>query len=555
MIATNRVLLLIVVSILIFAKVSSKPSMDALNETGNNFPSCVNTYGEEKFDVIKQNSDSLRDSIDFTDSILSPNNLFNIVWTESMLEDAPPIIDNDLNNVPDFIDSVAYYLDFAYHCQIDSLGLNSPIFIVDENGDTNKHIITVFIYDIDNIYGYYQSGEGFLALDNDFQSPSFKSKGYDGIKVTTMHEFHHAVQHMGYEKSQSTKYMEATATYMEYRFHRDIRDYLQYIDGNYDVRQGLNLNSGIFSTQVSLQKEAYEYANLFHMLYEVYGDTIIKSYYKHLYNPVEMTNYIYSDSDIQALDLALIEQSSSIESEFIRYGKWIYAATTKYDWPSFEDRDFYPSMAFEETTALYTEGDFASQTYGMYPYSLRYSRFIFKGRNSQTNDTIDVMHFDLAYDSATVSTSKRVQFNPILKISTEPSNGSRSIMDGRYFVEVENTPGFDSLVIVERPGVITSALQYSFPSPFSRTQNTDLFFRLDESAELYGEYQVEVMDPNMNVISAFQGFVEAIRVNGESYRVIRHPSPQNSLTRPGVYIYRVVLPEDKVVLGKIAVVE
>jgi|GEM_PF-6768846 len=551
---TKRLSLFIFIIISCFAvNTFAKPTAHSIINEHNSTSECWNPSG------LTKSIEEIKNSSDYTDSIISDKGLFKIFWINQG-SDAPPKTDINSNNTPDFIDSVAYYLDYAYEMQIDSLGFTSPIIFDPESADPDTLVYKVYVKDLKSTYGRVSNTAVIngrkttaMELDNDFQSPSMMSKGYNGIKVTTMHEFHHSVQAISDLDGQSRKFSESSATYMEYRFFPEIKDYLQYISGNHYPNNSYLVLPTPLSGFPFLSYDIYGYANFFHMLFEIYGDQVYLQYFATIADQT-LEDWIPENSDLQAWNKVLLSVGSSLESEFIRYGNWVYNAVSDYDGPGFKDVDLYPDMAFIEKKANLIEFDNGFENYKMMPYALKYTRFVIEAVGNITNDTIDILHYNLNYDQAVRKESPIVTEHDI-SFSKTPFSGSYPILEGRYHIEISNTSIYDSIVVIDRLGKETLALGYAYPSPFRLNTHSSLFLPVDDKMELYTEHTVEILDASLNRIHTFQGLVEPQNKGTlTAVRTIEFKDINSLNLRPGVYIYRIIISDDDFLVGKFAIV-
>lgn len=67
-----------------------------------------------------------------------------------------------------------------------------------------------------------------MVLDNDYKG--YPTSGYNGLRVTIAHEFHHVVQLAGYRSDLSQRnFYEATSVWMERIVEPTILDYINYV--------------------------------------------------------------------------------------------------------------------------------------------------------------------------------------------------------------------------------------------------------------------------------------------------------------------------------------
>jgi hypothetical protein len=493
--------------------------------------------------------------------LVSPDSLFIVHYRRFIQGDSinihPPTIDSNSNGTPDFIDSVAYYLDFAHKMQVDSFGLQSPII----KSDQSRKLYNVYVTELGNLYGRVRTSEAdynksYMEIDNDFQDESHKSKGYDGIKVGTMHEFHHSIQFFEGFKGQSFKYAENTATYLEHRFFPQLYDYFQYIRPQRLERVNTFLLWNDNISLIETVNSIYGYANFFTMLYEVYGDDVFLDYYKLVSDSLLPYN-LPDKGDIVALDSALKIQNSTIKKEVERYSLWYYNATTKRSGKTFKDKDQYTELSFVQNEVNRITADGGAKIYDFVPFGIKYTRFIISGQGNITDDTLDIIHYN-TYLGDIKNGVIAAPANYSLSIRRKTDSRNIPIFNGRYELEIGKPSSSmsegnnDEFILIERSGRETFVLESAFPMPYNLTSDQNLFVPVKMTTELYGEHKVEILDASQNVVFTFTGTVESVGSSDISYRVIR-VNPDFFVSRsPGVYIYRVLLSDGNVLLGKLA---
>lgn len=158
-------------------------------------------------------------------------------WVETSA-DRVPAADGDGNNRPDQVDRTLAALERvsgAYR----AAGYRPPKADGAKGGSPR---LDVYLADTGarRIYGYCSpdsnaaeqpSQAGYCVLDNDFRAAQFPGDPRENLKVTSAHEYFHAVQ-FGYDVTEDVWLMESTATWAESEIYPAIKDNLQYLDAS-----------------------------------------------------------------------------------------------------------------------------------------------------------------------------------------------------------------------------------------------------------------------------------------------------------------------------------
>ncbi len=164
--------------------------------------------------------------------------------------------DSDGDGVPDYVESTASILDNVHNHIIVNLGYPSPPTDGSQGGDERYDVYLVdlaggaygFTYTVDSIAAPDTSiflYTTYMEIDNDYQELQvYKDRPLDAVKVTTAHEYFHAVQFGieaiefevfeylvdGVPRSRAMPYwMEMSAVWMEEEMYDDINDYYYYL--------------------------------------------------------------------------------------------------------------------------------------------------------------------------------------------------------------------------------------------------------------------------------------------------------------------------------------
>ncbi|MBT4485607.1 MAG: T9SS type A sorting domain-containing protein [Candidatus Latescibacteria bacterium] len=150
--------------------------------------------------------------------------------------DAPDQADNDLNGIPDYVDSTLVYLEYAWQLIVVDLGFGPPNYDGMQGG--LRDVVDCYLKNLasQNLYGItypdnYTGGliTAYIEIDNDFTESIYPTKGYDALKITTAHEFFHTIHYTYYGSSDSIWWMEQSAVWLEDLAWDDVNDYLNYM--------------------------------------------------------------------------------------------------------------------------------------------------------------------------------------------------------------------------------------------------------------------------------------------------------------------------------------
>jgi len=236
-------------------------------------------------------------------------------------EDAVDDTDEDINGIPDYVQTMASVFNEVADIEIGLYGYTRPPSDEWYEDNGGNGLFDIYIKQLGNdLYGYtqWESLANNLSGDNEFSQIQEKNastsylvmrNNYDdfpyseleSIQVTAAHEFFHAIQ-FGYDAWEATWLLEATATWMEDEFYDDINDNYQYLKEWFAAPQfALNYDSG---------PHWYGSWIFFRYLSEHIGgsSTIQKIFDKSIQNDSQL-----HDSSIQSIDSALRELGSSFK--------------------------------------------------------------------------------------------------------------------------------------------------------------------------------------------------------------------------------------------------
>lgn len=229
--------------------------------------------------------------------------------------------------IESYVDSVLYYFNYSISRIVDLYGyLPPPI-------EPGYEKYNIYISELGSgLYGqtvpitnpinpgqspprYYT----YIEIDNDFISVFSPSRGMPGLKVTTAHELHHAIQLGSYGYRENDRYFyEITSTWMEDLIYDEINDYYQYI------KTSIGSPRGHFATpEVSFiaTDGLIEYSRAIFGKYieKKFSPHVIRNAWDIFKNPIP-----YKVASFYALNQALIQENSNLRIAFVEFAEWNY---------------------------------------------------------------------------------------------------------------------------------------------------------------------------------------------------------------------------------------
>lgn len=264
----------------------------------------------------------------------SPSGKFRIHYALSGTNQVSPI-DNDKNNIPDYVDRTADYFDHTHAIIADSLGYNSP---APDSGGRGKEF-DIYITALNRTYGITWLEESvpgkpnayacYIEVENDFAG--FKTSPLQALMVTSAHEYFHAIQ-VGYRyRDEDVFFMEMCSTWMEDYAYTFVNDYLLYLDNFFDT-----INYPFYYTNGSW----FEYASCLwnHMIVKKYGAEVIRKIWQS----------IPQQTAFSAMQQILPQYNTTFTRELASFGLWNYFTGSRADTISYyPEGNLYPEVSFE----------------------------------------------------------------------------------------------------------------------------------------------------------------------------------------------------------------
>jgi hypothetical protein len=510
-------------------------------------------------DIKKKNREKLlEDSIRpiLQHSTASPKNFFRIHYNTTG-SDSVDNVDIDNNGIPDYIDSVAYYFDYAYEIEVNKLGYIHPLTDSMRGGDDLYDIyVHELIYESTDasIYGWTEVEDiiivndslhkysSFIYIDNNYstkdsityangrKAPAYKTSGINGMKITAAHEFHHAIQ-FSYLKPETAvnELMEMTSTWIESCVYPEIDDYFQYLP---ELFQKIN---EFPITNVGDGTNGYRWSIFLHYLSKMYGNDIVRNIWENL----EKENEIFS-----SINVSLKKHNSVLSKTWCDFVPWLYFTSYRsLDTTLFSNASKYPKIQMVFTEALLNTDLQITETilpFQILPYRIRNQSGV--SNNIQVIDFLITSSFDYLNEKNIEPSALNLQISSTEKYQNK-IEFSNSIS---YQLNGSNTNGDLCTGVFINDGINYSYDSYVMPNPVNINQdNINIVLPLDTPGK---DYEVSVYDSKMNTV--FFNIIKIGRYNGMNCLSIVN----SEVFTNGIYFYNVIFNEQSF-FGKFAIIK
>jgi|GEM_PF-2562019 len=284
-------------------------------------------------------------------SYISFEGLFKIHYTtDPSSGDHVPLVDENSNGVPDFVEEAALAFENSHHYYTDVLGYKPPP-VDGVEGDEYD----VYIWNLGpGNYGWtmgendqpetpWFDPSSYISIHNNFQVGSFYTKGLDALRVTAAHEYHHAIQ-FGYIWRPSDVYFyEITSVWFEDVMYDEVNDYLQYLPLLFgDNTDPLNPVSNTFTKPFDTGGTMFKYGMCIwnHFLSERYGPDPIRRVWEQM--PLQ--------SAILSIEKVINEElPTDFETELQTFYTWNYFSGSRADTVNYySEGNLFPDLVFNE---------------------------------------------------------------------------------------------------------------------------------------------------------------------------------------------------------------
>ena len=478
-------------------------------------------------------------------------------------------IDLNHNGIPDYVDSVGYYFDYAYQKEVIEMGYNPP---PPDSGIDGSDAYDIYVMELGISSGWYgvtilqnqvyprnnsDRYSSFIEIDNDFSSldSTFNNSGvkyrtytdtsYEALKITAVHEFHHAIQ-FGYGLTTDI-FHEMTSTWLEYRvFHS--ADFMQYVRGLFkDPRKYIFGNGEA--------KNGYPYSIFAQYMYSKYSDSLIKRFWELIFD---------GHQGYESLDFAFKERSSTLHDEFCEFLPWLYFTGPRSIWDSTLDKSKYfelaskfPQVKFDTVYTITSSTTLPDiETDNLLPYEFRFLRVLMPSKDFLvTSDTMDIVLVNGDTKSAILQATQ-LSLPYTLTMTDGYKTGFNQIGTTKYYYQLSapaelncSWPYFTKT----NQGVNTKVICYAFPNPFNEATADRIYFPATGDAPLGEKILLSLYNSDLNLV--YYGKLPVTIMN-QNRVLIFDPTVSPTLVNfsSGVYIYK-VNGDNEECTGKIAIIK
>jgi hypothetical protein len=384
------------------------------------------------------------------------------------------------NTVEQYVDSLEAALEYAWRLEVDTLGFLPPPSDGGQGGGPEYDVYVSELgtdlfgrtlwSDVDDIIisGVRRTFSSYIEIENDFLG--FRTPGMDGLRITTAHEFHHAIQvgNYGYWTNLPNYdfyFYELTSVWMEHVAYANIKDY--YYDlPNYLERFRDSQNRSYTFTTYTGGYAGYERSIWAQYLAKRFGRDIMR----------QVWTGMVADPVLVSTGKILQQYGTSLESEFTEFSDWNYftsdrAQAGKYyddaaDWPR-----FLPNVAS-------TFGGLSSSISSSgWPLSTQFCQFAISG------DTVTAILTNVdatdAVDPSASATGYQLQLS-----ASNPPRPYQKVTGGLSlsFLPVDKSK-WKTICFQSSTRSIATVASDPFPNPISVSRNSRLSLPLAGSTE------------------------------------------------------------------------
>lgn len=468
-------------------------------------------------------------------------------------------LDANGNGIPDYIDSVCYWIDYVHDFQVNQLGYLAPALDSGLGGTMGFDIYVMNIGEGElyspGLYGYTVPEKqlpggsqsrpkysAYIVIDNDYSERdssvttsgvkyrTFSDTSYLALKITLAHEYHHAIQFMYGEDNSAPSMNELTSTFMEWRLFPETKDYYQYVRHLFKKPESYPFGKGNPVT-------GYLYSIFGKYLYKHFGDEPLKSMWELISTGVQ---------SYDALDRSLVAFNSGLSEEWCNFMPWLYYTGERANGTGFDDAKDLPLVSFFRDEEFVQPGFTASA--GLLSFEFRFFRVrLEKQLLDKTQSTFDLILTNTDKRSAIFQSDYEMPY--VFSLMNKSESGYTKIGDSDFFFRLLQDKGNICVHPYYSAGIITQANCFAYPNPFIVERENSIYFPAPFDAAPGEKINLVLYNSESRLIIN-NDFT--VTVHGDN-RVVEF-NPVNQNLHSGVYIFKTSKGATNC-MGKIAIIK
>lgn len=471
-----------------------------------------------------------------------------------------PPADLNTNGVPDYVDSCAAFMEYAWQQEIVVMGYPAP---PSDNGAGGSDAYDIYLIDMgpQGFYGLtnqdFRTGgtteqplfASYIEMDNDYStgdsvngSRAYTAFGYEALKITAVHEFHHAIQFGNYgvnREAYDVMLYEMFSTWLEFRLFPETKDYLNYVRNIFlnpqEYRFGRRESAYIYI--------GYGYSVLFEHIAGAAGIQVLNRMWQIIGTGV---------LPFTALEQALQEANKPLHELWCTMLPKMYYTGSRAD-NAPQGNTWNNAALMPEIKAMSdTANPVFTNTQSIYPYEIRSIRAMLP-RLTGTSQLKDTAYFlySPAYKTAFADfalPALQSAFTAGSTVNGEPLGNSGYFYSLNTFAVPFCQNAYFSAARLTRPPAAV------YPNPYNPSRDQELFFPAPNSSAPGQEALLTILTPVWKPVYSGNITVQTGKLLSGSTeinsRVLRFTGA-NSL-ESGVYLYTIEF-KDEIITGKFAV--
>lgn len=486
-------------------------------------------------------------------NIVSRDGHFRIHFDDTG-QHAPPPQDLDRNGIPDFIDSVDFYMEFAWKREVEECRYDAP---PQDNIKPNvggvDGKIDVYVVDLCGvIYGAAfkdvqidaRRWTSYMTIDNDFSG--YPTPGIAGLRVTTAHEFHHILQFSSYLYSDQAALYEATATWMEFKLHPDLNDYRNYFQPLLLAPQDYAFSTHAVDDGIT----GYGHMEYLLLLSSRLDENIVREIWE---------RFRSNGRSFDAINEALLARDAGLNlaNSYCTFARWSYHTGHRNEPDSafFSRADQYTAMVPAQTRSMPVEG-YTTFVDALMPLSFGVWQLTIPGRSGAV-DTVDFLITNARDDIGTGGSHwlRRAE-NFLLDVSDRERPGFLPVEFGSetLWYRLESPHQNFCLEIIVNGARGTTTLSYPTPQPFRNDGADNMLFAVRTGSETtIHSYRLEIYSQSMSRVAILSG--SGLETANGLKGILWDGRDGSGETVPsGIYIYTLQINDEEPSVGKVAVI-